>query len=153
MGKENVTFRLEDGRTLDMNQTDPQLRHLDRAWASTGHAFLGRTVDKVIAVLEASHPHVTTQNSFYVEISRTRRRAELVTDDRKALGEHLDTATGERMAALEALAPEAGRAAAVPELTVEDAGKVTLEPVESEAHTVPQPISNGVRSRAMRPTA
>ena len=26
-----VTFRLEDGRTLDMNAGDPQLRHIDRA--------------------------------------------------------------------------------------------------------------------------
>ena len=40
-----VTFRLEDGRTLDMNAGDPQLRHIDRA--STVHAFQGRTVDNV----------------------------------------------------------------------------------------------------------
>ena len=83
MGKDNVTFRLEDGRTLDMSRSDPQLRHLDPAWASTVHAFQGRTVDNVIAVMEASHPHLTTQKSFYVEISRARHRAELVTDDRK----------------------------------------------------------------------
>ncbi len=107
VGKENVTFRLEDGRTLEMAVNDPQLRHLDRAWASTVHAFQGRTVDNVIAVMEASHPHLTTQKSFYVEISRARHRAELVTDDRKALGEHLEAATGERVAALEALEPKA----------------------------------------------
>ena len=34
-----VSFRLEDGRMLDMNAGDPQLRHVDRAWASTVHAF------------------------------------------------------------------------------------------------------------------
>ena len=39
-----VTFRLEDGRMLDMKAGDPQLRHIDRAWASTVHAFQGRTV-------------------------------------------------------------------------------------------------------------
>ena len=118
VGKETVTFRLEDGRTLEMDGKDPQMRHLDRAWASTVHAFQGRTVDNVIAVMEASHPHLTTQKSFYVEISRARHRAELVTDDRKALGEHLETATGERVAALEALeslekqeAPSTGLAA------------------------------------------
>ena len=66
VGKENVTFRLEDGRTLDMHHSDSQLRHLDRAWASTVHAFQGRTVDNVIAVMEAGHPHLTTQKSFYV---------------------------------------------------------------------------------------
>ena len=97
-----VTFRLEDGRTLDLAPGDPQLRHVDRAWASTVHAFQGRTVDTVIAAMEANHPHLTTQKSFYVEISRARDRAELVTDDRGALKEQLEAATGERIAALEA---------------------------------------------------
>ena len=45
------------------------------------HALQGRTVDNVIAAIEAGHPHLTTQKSFYVEISRARERAELVTDD------------------------------------------------------------------------
>ena len=101
-----IAFRLEDGRTLDLAPGDPQLRHLDRAWASTVHAFQGRTVDTVIAAMEANHPHLTTQKSFYVEISRARDRAELVTDDRAALKERLEAATGERIAALEAVEPE-----------------------------------------------
>ena len=65
-----VTFLLEDGRKLELGTGDPQLRHLDHAWASTVHAFQGRTVDRVIAAMEARHPHLTTQKSFYVEISR-----------------------------------------------------------------------------------
>ena len=96
-----VVFRLGDGRTLELGEGDPQLRHLDHAWASTVHAFQGRTVDNVIAVAEASHPHLTTQKSFYVEISRARHRAELVTGDAGALRETLEAATGERVAALE----------------------------------------------------
>ena len=109
-----VTFRLEDGRMLDLAPGDAQLRHVDRAWASTVHAFQGRTVDTVIAAMEANHPHLTTQKSFYVEISRARDKAELVTDDRAALKEQLEAATGERIAALEAVGadkakePEAG---------------------------------------------
>ena len=101
-----VTFRLEDGRTLDLAPGDPQLRHLDRAWASTVHAFQGRTVDTVIAAMEANHPHLTTQKSFYVEISRARDRAELVTDDKAVLKEQLEAATGDRIAALEAVEPD-----------------------------------------------
>ena len=96
-----VTFRLEDGRKLDLGASDPQLRHLDHAWASTVHAFQGRTVDNVIAAMEARHPHLTTQKSFYVEISRARDRAELVTDDAAELRAQLEAATGERIAALE----------------------------------------------------
>ena len=104
-----VKFRLEDGRDLSMREGDPRLRHLDHAWASTVHAFQGRTVDNVIAVMEANHPHLTTQKSFYVEISRARHRAELVTDDANALREHLETATGDRVAALEGIAATADR--------------------------------------------
>ena len=101
-----VTFQLEDGRKLEFASSDPQLRHLDHAWAATVHTFQGRTVDNVIAAMEARHPHLTTQKSFYVEISRARDRAELVTDDRAALREQLEAVTGERIAALEAAEPE-----------------------------------------------
>ncbi len=104
-----VTFRLEDGRVLDLRPGDPQLRHVDRAWASTVHAFQGRTVDNVIAAMEANHAKLTTQKSFYVEISRARDRAELVTDDREALRETLEAVTGERIAALEAVGAEKGK--------------------------------------------
>ena len=94
-----VTFRLEGGRMLDLQQGDAQLRHVDRAWASTVHAFQGRTVDTVIAAMEANHPNLTTQKTLYVEISRAREKAELVTDDKAALREQLEAATGERIAA------------------------------------------------------
>ncbi len=117
-----VTFRLEDGKTLELGRGDPHLRHLDHAWASTVHAFQGRTVDNVIAAMEARHPHLTTQKSFYVEISRARDRAELVTDDAAELRAQLQAATGERIAALEGIgemkraAPEkAAEAARTPE--------------------------------------
>ncbi|MDE0333075.1 MAG: conjugative relaxase [Nitrospinae bacterium] len=98
-----VTFTLEEGRKLVLSRGDPQLRHLDRAWASTVHAFQGRTVDNVIAAMEANHPQLTTAKAFYVEISRARDRAELVTDDAQALKERLETVTGERTSALEGI--------------------------------------------------
>ena len=98
-----VTFTLEEGRKLTLTRGDQQLRHLDRAWASTVHAFQGRTVDNVIAAMEANHPQLTTTKAFYVEISRARDRAELVTDDAKALKERLETVTGERISALEGI--------------------------------------------------
>ena len=90
-----VTFMLEEGRRLTLTPGDPQLRHIDRACASTVHAFQGRTVDNVIAAMEANHPQLTTAKAFYVEISRARDRAELVTDDVRALKERLETVTGE----------------------------------------------------------
>ncbi|MCY4407516.1 MAG: ATP-binding domain-containing protein, partial [Rhodospirillaceae bacterium] len=119
MGVRNgrVAFMLEDGRRLALTPGDPQLRHLDRAWAATVHAFQGRTVDNVIAAMEANHPNLTTAKAFYVEISRARDRAELVTDDALALKERLEAVTGERLSALEGIGEsvrierEAGREA------------------------------------------
>ena len=104
-----VVFRLEDGRRLELDRSDAQLRHLDHAWASTVHAFQGRTVDNVIAAMEANHPHLTTAKAFYVEISRARDRAELVTDDAAALRERLEAVTGERISALEGIGDVAQR--------------------------------------------
>ncbi len=103
VGNGRVTFMPEEGRKFTLTPGDPQLRHLDHAWASTVHAFQGRTVDNVIAAMEANHPRLTTAKSFYVEISRARDRAELVTDDAQALRERLESVTGERISALEGI--------------------------------------------------
>ena len=129
-----VTFALEDGRTLDLKDGAPQLRHIDRAWASTVHAFQGRTVDTVIAAMEANHHHLTTQKTMYVEISRARHRAELVTDNRDALRERLQAVTGERISALEAVEPER-------EKTVEPASEPAPDRVREEpGSTTPERI-------------
>ena len=131
-----VTFLLEDGRKLELGRGDPQLRHLDHAWASTVHAFQGRTVDNVIAAMEARHPHLTTQKSFYVEVSRARDRAELVTDDAAELRAQLQAVTGERIAALEGIgemprdAPE--KVAEMAGTVAEQGGRSAPVRVESE---------------------
>ena len=91
-----VRFRLEDGSMTRLAGSDPQTRHLDHAWAATVHAFQGRTVDRIIAAMPAEHPKLTTQQAFYVAISRARDRAELVTDDAWKLADQLEKATGER---------------------------------------------------------
>ena len=136
-----VTFRLEDGRTLDLAPGDPQLRHLDRAWASTVHAFQGRTVDTVIAAMEANHPHLTTQKSFYVEISRARDRAELVTDDKGALKEQLEAVTGERISALEAVEPERAKGQEAGLETEHGENRVITPSVSREPEKVSEPKS------------
>ena len=136
-----VTFRLEDGRMLDLNQGDSQLRHIDRAWASTVHAFQGRTVDTVIAAMEANHPNLTNLKTFYVEISRARERAELVTDDKAALKEQLEAATGERIAALEAVEPKQGKGREAGLDADRNAGREEGPHVSREPEKTPEPKS------------
>ncbi len=135
-----VSFRLEDGGTLELKRGDPQLRHLDHAWASTVHAFQGRTVDNVIAAMEARHPHLTTQKSFYVEISRARDRAELVTDNAKALREQLEAVTGERISALEGIGETkiAGRGKAG-DASLDDKNRPERGDDFAERHAAPSP--------------
>ena len=97
--------------------------------------------------MEADHAHLTTQKTFYVEISRARHHAELVTDDRNALREHLEAATGERIAALEAIMPERGN-------TVDtDVSKVVErdpDPLPTESH---EPARHGEPGRPERTRA
>ena len=145
-----VSFRLEDGRSLELDGNDAQLRHLDRAWASTVHAFQGRTVDNVIAAMEAKHPNLTTQKSFYVEISRARYRAELVTDNAEALKEQLETVTGERISALEGIG-------AAPRREREQARAASLETegtaLEAPVQTVEPPGSSPVKESGPDPVS
>ena len=51
--------------------------------------------DRVIAVLDSTHQEPTNEKTFYVEISRARDRAIIVTDDRMQLAETLVENTGE----------------------------------------------------------
>ena len=104
--RDRVRFALDDGRSLSLRHGDPQLRHLDHAWSSTVHGAQGSTADGVIAVLDSGHGSLTDQSTFYVEISRARDSAVVLTDNREQLVEVLEAHTGERATALEAVGEE-----------------------------------------------
>ncbi len=104
MDRQGVNFRLENGSLTRLGHYDPQMRHLNHAFASTVHAFQGRTVDRIIAAMPAQNPNLTNQPAFYVAISRARYSAELVTDDANKLANQLQWETGERLTALDAAA-------------------------------------------------
>ena len=100
INQESITFN--DGKKeITLAKNDPQMKHLDYGWASTAHAFQGKTVDRVLAVLDSSNKHLTTQKSFYVEISRARHEASLYVDNIEKVQKTLEQKTGERIAALD----------------------------------------------------
>ena len=101
--KNRVRFRRADGRALPLRVDDPQLRHIDHAWSSTVHGAQGSTADGVIAVMDSSHGALTDQSTFYVEISRARDRAVVLTDNAEQLVKVLADNTGERPTAIEAV--------------------------------------------------
>ena len=103
IGPRRVSFRGGDGRAFALSRRDMQLRHLDHAWSSTVHGAQGITRDNVIAVLDSGHGALTDQATFYVELTRARDRAVVLTDNREDLMAALEAATGERVSALEAV--------------------------------------------------
>ena len=98
----NVTIRTRDGREIVMARDDPQLHHLDHAYSSTVHAAQGITCDRAIAVLDTDRAPAD-QAMFYVELTRARDNVVLLTDDREALIEALETSPAEQMSALRAI--------------------------------------------------
>ena len=115
--KDRVRFLLAGGRKLSLRHDDPQLRHLDHAWSSTVHGAQGSTADGVIAVLDSGHGALTDQSTFYVEISRARDSAVVLTDNCEQLVEVLEAHTGERATALEAVGEEIGPDVEVPSVS------------------------------------
>ena len=106
-----VRFRGADGTEFGLALDDPQLRHLDHAYCSTVHAAQGRTAGAAIAVLDAGGS--ADRELFHVEISRVRDAFLLLTDDREALIEKLETGGGDGDGALEALGIDPAAAPAV----------------------------------------
>ena len=142
--KDGVRFRLEDGSAAKLAEGNPQLRHLDRAWASTVHAFQGRTVDRIVAAMPTGNPNLTNQQSFYVAISRARDGAELVTDDAGKLSDQLEKATGERIAALDGVAKQAEHKAV---FGVEPSRDGALESPETSAEHGHKGLESGKMDR------
>ena len=98
-----LRMRLSDGREMLFAPDDPQLRHLAYAYASTVHAAQGQTHDRVIAVLDTGAGPLVNQQTLYVQLSRAREEAVVLTDNREQLIETLEANTGERLTALEAI--------------------------------------------------
>ena len=103
IGKATLTLRVVGGRDLTFAHDDPQLRHVAYAYASTVHGAQGQTRERVIAVLDSGHGLLSNQQTFYVQLSRARENAVVLTDNREQLVETLEANTGERLTALEAI--------------------------------------------------
>ncbi len=100
IGYQRVRFRDGDGE-FGLARGDPQLRHLDHAYCTTVHAAQGRTARGAIAVLDAAG--AADRELFHVELSRVSHEFLLLTDDREALVELLESRPGIEDGALAAL--------------------------------------------------
>ena len=122
IGDAALRLRVAGGREIAFARDDPQLRHVAYAYASTVHGAQGQTHERVIAVLDSGHGLLSNQQTFYVQLSRARENAVVLTDNREQLVETLEANTGERLTALEAIGEAAaGEAPAKPEIVREEA--------------------------------
>lgn len=96
-----ISFTTQSGKDLKFRKDEQAIKHIDHAYAVTAYSAQGKTSDNVIAVAESNQKNLTTQPTFYVEISRARYEANLVVDDLKAVARQLSEATGERISAME----------------------------------------------------
>ncbi len=83
---ENKTVHLqrEDGKTFKLDGSKPL--HFDYGYCSTVHSAQGRTCERVL--IEADTKSLTSsQDNYYVAISRARHEAKIYTNDREKLPE------------------------------------------------------------------
>ena len=107
--RKSVTLRLESddpeeaGEVVRLNRDHNALKHLDHGYCRTTYSTQGRTADRVIAVADTDLGYVADQRNFYVQISRARTEAVVVTNDIVELGDNLEKHTGEVLSAMEAV--------------------------------------------------
>jgi phage/plasmid primase-like uncharacterized protein len=92
-----------NNKELEINKSDPILNHIDYGYGYTVYRAQGKTTDNVIAVLESYRPNLTTQKSFYVEISRARHDVTLIVDNKEKIIDKLEKTTGEKISILDLL--------------------------------------------------
>ena len=76
-----VLFEKDRGKPLTLSLKDNAIRHVDHAWASTTHAFQGKTVDHAVVVMPSRKSPLTTLESLYTSASRHRFTVAIITDD------------------------------------------------------------------------
>ena len=95
-----IKVKTKDGQTHELKPDSIAARGIEHDYAATTHAVQGETVDRVLVAMSSAE-RLVTQKSFYVEISRARHEAILLTDDPDRLAQTIATETGERVSALE----------------------------------------------------
>ena len=166
IGASTLKLSVAGGRDIAFARNDPQLRHLAYAYASTVHGAQGQTHERVIAVLDSGFGHLSNQQTFYVQLSRARENAVVLTDNREQLIETLEANTGERITALDAIGEAAVREVPAKAVVVADEAAAFVERLRTErerdaaitaaheqAHRVDAWLDDAGRTLAPRPAA
>ena len=99
-GQDGIEAEHPDGTRFSVVRDSLAARGLEHDYAATAHAVQGETVDRVIVAMSATE-RLVSQKSFYVEISRARDEAVLLTDNPGKLSKRVEEETGKRQTALD----------------------------------------------------
>lgn len=95
-----ITAKTQDGTDISVPVNSLAARCIEHDYAATAHAVQGESVDRVIVAMRSTE-RLATQKSFYVEISRARDEAVLLTEDPDRLSKTIESQTGVRQTALD----------------------------------------------------
>jgi len=102
IGRDEIELQAKGREPVRLPIDSPAARGLQHIYAATAHDFQGATVNNILVGMTANE-RLSDQKSFYVDISRARNSAILVTDDPAKLADRIEKNTGERSTALDAL--------------------------------------------------
>lgn len=98
---QELELRLASGKTIKMDLSQEQDRHLNHAYAQTAHRAQGKTADRVFVHAESNRQNLMNQKSLYVSMSRARTEIKVYTDNRQQLIQRVQTRQAEKQNALE----------------------------------------------------
>ncbi|MBY6059275.1 MobF family relaxase [Leisingera daeponensis] len=129
-----IEAETQEGSRISIPADSLAARGLEHDYAATAHAVQGESVDRVIVAMRSTE-RLATQKSFYVEISRARDEAMLLTEDPDRLSKTIENETGNRQTALDAWLD--GRLA----------GARARQPEEEQAREVPPEKPEAVKEK------
>lgn len=129
-----IEAETQEGSRITIPADSLAARGLEHDYAATAHAVQGESVDRVIVAMRSTE-RLATQKSFYVEISRARDEAMLLTEDPDRLSKTIENETGIRQTALDAWLD--GRLA----------GARTRQPEEEQTRAEPQEKPEAVKEK------
>ncbi len=98
----SLTFKDKNtGKEISFTKNDPKLKYLDYNYTTTTYSAQGMTSKNIIVPIESYRTNLTSQKSFYVELSRAKDNITLIVDNKDRVIEQLLNKTGENVNALE----------------------------------------------------
>ena len=123
----NLQLRLDSGRAVAFNVKENP--HLDYGYAMTSHSSQGQTADRVLVHVdtEQAGEKLVNRRLAYVAVSRGRYDAQLYTNDKTHLSEHLSRDVSHQSATEPTRTPDSATQKMEPSSPVRQATQRTIE--------------------------